>query len=161
MPEPPVVDSSPLIHLSRANHLDLLRVAGSRLVIPEAVITEIRAKGEADPTVRAVEARAWLKVVKVDRIPPEVVSWDLGAGESATIAWARLHADCTSILDDRQARRCAASLGVPVLGTLGVVLRAKRAGLIPLARPVVEELVSAGMYLLPATVQQALALVGE
>ena len=49
-----VVDASPLILLSRVVRLGFLRVAASRIVVPEPVLTELRAKGEDDATVRAV-----------------------------------------------------------------------------------------------------------
>jgi predicted nucleic acid-binding protein len=66
-----------------------------------------------------------------------------------------------AIVDDLAARRCAEVLGIPLLGTLGLVLRAKRTGLLPAARPVIEKLLSAGMYLSPKILDRALALVGE
>lgn len=66
-----------------------------------------------------------------------------------------------AVLDDRQARRCAESLGVPVTGTLGIVLRAKRRGLIPAARPLVERLLEQRLYLSDELVEAALAEIGE
>ena len=94
-------------------------------------------------------------------IPHGVAAWDLGAGESSVIAWAVGHPGVTAILDDLQARRCAATLGVRCLGTLGVVLAAKRDGRIVAARPVVGDLVAHGMYLSSSVIERALALVGE
>jgi predicted nucleic acid-binding protein len=64
-------------------------------------------------------------------------------------------------VDDLAARRCAATLGVPVRGTLGLVLIAKQRGEIPAARPVLEELRQAGMYLSDAVLNRALKRVGE
>ena len=59
------------------------------------------------------------------------------------------------------ARRCAQAFAVPCIGTLGLVLRAKRQGRIPAARPVVVALRLAGMYLSDVVVDGALALVDE
>ncbi|MEH2009054.1 MAG: DUF3368 domain-containing protein [Nostoc sp.] len=64
-------------------------------------------------------------------------------------------------MDDLAARRCAAVLGIPVLGTLGIVLTAKQRGKITRARPIIENLRSSGMYLSDRVINQALALVGE
>jgi predicted nucleic acid-binding protein len=50
---------------------------------------------------------------------------------------------------------------MPVVGTLGLALRAKREGLVPSARSLVEELRRAGLYLSDGVVRDALALVGE
>ena len=65
------------------------------------------------------------------------------------------------MIDDQAARRCADVLGVRCIGTLGIVLRAKRLGRIPAARPVVERLRAAGMYLSERVLTPALELVGE
>ena len=65
------------------------------------------------------------------------------------------------VLDDLQARRCAASMGLRILGTLGILLRAKRAGINPAARPLMIELVDSGMYLDAELMVQALAEVDE
>ncbi len=49
-----------------------------------------------------------------------------------------------AVIDDLAVRKSAASLGIPVTGTLGIVLRARRQGIIPAARPVVEDLLRGG-----------------
>ena len=59
------------------------------------------------------------------------------------------------------ARNAAAALGIAYRGTLGVVISAKTQGLIPAARPVVEQLRQNGMYLSDQVMNQALAQVGE
>ena len=58
-------------------------------------------------------------------------------------------------------RRCANSLGIPVRGTLGLILTAKRRHIIPQARPVLEQLRAAGMYLSDSVMNRALKTVGE
>lgn len=52
-------------------------------------------------------------------------------------------------------------VGIPVRGTLGLVLAAKQRGDIPAARPILEKLRQSGMYLSDRVVNEALALVGE
>jgi predicted nucleic acid-binding protein len=64
-------------------------------------------------------------------------------------------------MDDLAARRCAEALGLSFMGTLGLVLKAKRKGLLPAARPALEKLLAAGMYLSPRILDRALAMVGE
>jgi predicted nucleic acid-binding protein len=155
------INAAPFIHLSRAGLLSLLQVAAPRIAIPSPVADEKRAKGEDDVAVRALAGAAWLHIVEGPEIPAEVAVWDLGAGESAVLAWALLHPPAIAILDDRQARRCAAALHVPLIGTLGLVLIAKRRGLVPAARPILEMLVARGMYLSATVIEQALGLVGE
>lgn len=65
------------------------------------------------------------------------------------------------IIDDLGGRKCADSLDIPVRGTLGLVLAAKRRGVIPKARPVIEDMMSAGLYLSKRVLDRALEKVGE
>ena len=77
------------------------------------------------------------------------------------ISWAFGEAGRRVVIDDLQGRRCAEALGVPVRGTLGLVLRAKRTGRTDSARRLLEQLVAAGMYLSPSVADAALAEVDE
>jgi predicted nucleic acid-binding protein len=161
VPERPAVNASPLILLARGGLLELLQLAGEEIVIPDAVAAEIQRRGPTDPTAQAIERTAWLVIVATPLIPPLIQSWDLGEGESSVLAWAYAHPGTEAIIDDLPARRCAAALGVPVRGTLGLVLAARQQGKIPEARPILEQLRAAGMYLSDRVMDQALALVGE
>jgi len=69
--------------------------------------------------------------------------------------------DTEVFVDDLAARRCAATLGIPLLGTLGLVLKAKQRGSVPAARPLLEQLRRSGLYLSDRVMNQALALVRE
>jgi len=94
-------------------------------------------------------------------LPLEVSGWDLGDGESQVLAHAARSEECEAVLDDLQARRCARVLGVATTGTLGLVLRAKQAGLVSAARPLVERLLRSGLYLSRELVEAALGDSGE
>jgi predicted nucleic acid-binding protein len=85
----------------------------------------------------------------------------LGAGEREAIALAvEVHAQ-KIILDDLPARRLAASLGLSVIGTVGLILAAKHAGLVPAVAPVLDEMVAAGFRLSQTVVAAVLASAGE
>jgi predicted nucleic acid-binding protein len=159
--EPPVVNASPLIYLSHASLIDLLQVEGRVVRIPRPVSQEIRRRGPQDPTVRILETTPWLD--EVDPVPesPRVALWDLGPGEASVLSWALARPGAVAIIDDLAARRCAETLGVPLIGTLGLVLKAKRQGRIPSAQPILEKLLDAGMYLSDKILRRALSLVGE
>ena len=77
------------------------------------------------------------------------------------ISWALANPGAWSVLDDLAARTCAQIFGVPVLGTLGILLRAKRVGLITTLRPELEHLLQAGSLLSSALIDEALRLAGE
>ena len=158
--ESAVVNASPLIYLGRTGNLRLIEGCARSVYLPDVVLEEIRA-GQAEPAVPALDAATWLKVVSVGSVPSQVAAWNLGAGESAVLAWALAHTGTRAIIDDREGRRCAGQLGVEVVGTVGLVLAAKRRGLVPTARPVIDELIANGLYLSEEIVDRALALVGE
>jgi predicted nucleic acid-binding protein len=155
------VNTSPLVFLVREDLLEMLRVGAGDIAVPEAVIAEIRGHGLDDPTVQAIDRASWLMVVPSPAIPPAIVAWRLGPGESAVLALALAEAGSQAVIDDWGARRCARSLSIPVIGTLGLVLLAKQEGAIPAARPVVERLRRSGMYLSDEVIREALARVGE
>jgi predicted nucleic acid-binding protein len=155
-----VIDASPLIFLARSRHLELLRDFAETVWVAEAVASEISRRGHQDTTAQAIENTAWLITQPVADIPSVILEWRLGAGESATLPLAQAH-HLEAIIDDLAGRKCAASLGIPVRGTLGIVLAAKQRGLIPKARPVIEDMMRAGLYLSRRVLEQALRRVGE
>ncbi|MBF0463320.1 MAG: DUF3368 domain-containing protein [Magnetococcales bacterium] len=163
MAEIAVINASPLIFLSRAGRLDLLQGMASLCLVPEPVRTEIEARGENDRTVRALRMNPWIKVVAGPATPESIAAWGLGPGESSVLAFALADParNTVVVIDDLAAHHCAATLGIPVRGTLGIVLIAKKRGMIPLARPIMEALLAHGMYLSRSVLDQALTRVGE
>lgn len=134
MAERPAINTSPLIFLTKGGILELLQIASQEIVVPAAVATEIEQYGETDVTAIALAQTDWLVVVETPPVPTVVQNWDLGAGESAVLAWGYVNPGTEVILDDLAARRCAAALGIPARGTLGLVLSAKQQGRIPAAQ---------------------------
>lgn len=161
MADAAAVNASPLIFLSKAGLINLLRVISPRVMVPEPVALEIGRRGPDDVTAKPLVDTPWLISVPVTSVPPLIQSWDLGAGESSVLAYALQNPGMVAIIDDGAGRRCAEVLGVPLSGTLGLVLLAKQRGMIPSARPVVATLKQHGMFLSEKTIDQALTLVGE
>lgn len=155
-----VVNASPLILFARVGRLELLERSAPALLIPDAVVEEVRYGKEKDHT--AITGLEWSERHRVTdiAIPASIQHWDLGFGESQVNAHATL-GQRWALLDDRAARRCAASHNVPVIGSLGVALRCKRCGLIDEARPLLLKLIEAGMYLHERFMKDALKTVGE
>jgi predicted nucleic acid-binding protein len=161
MVETAVVNASPLICLSRAGLADLLRQSAQTIVVPAAVAREILARGPRDLTAATLASSTWLKQVEDPAVPPGILAWDLGDGESSVLAWALAHSGARAVIDDLEARRCAESLGIPLRGTVGLILRARRAGLIDSARDALERLRRDGMYLSDRICAEVLREVGE
>ncbi|MHC5776299.1 DUF3368 domain-containing protein [Nostoc sp.] len=80
-------------------------------------------------------------------IAPVVAAWDLGKGESQVLSLALKTSDCAAIVDDRAARRCSQALGITTIGTGGLLILAKRRGLIPSISPGIQALRDAGLWL--------------
>ncbi len=156
-----IVDASPLILLGKIGRLDLLRVGGPEVVVPGTVLDEVGRHGTDEAEFQEIVLASWIRVAPSARIPAAVQAWDLGAGESAVLALALDDRDCEVILDDRDAKRCAQTLGISARGTLGLVLLSKQLGEVPQARPLVEQLKHNGLYLTEQVINHALALVGE
>jgi len=155
-----VSNTSPLQYLHQAGLIDLLPRLYDRVFVPAAVAAEIEeglARAIALPDLGAL---SWVTIV--DAPAPELLPLvtDLGPGERSALAVA-LTRNLTAILDDALARRHAALLGVRCTGTLGVLLRAKREGLLPAVRPVLERLEALQFRLDDGTRVSVLDLAGE
>ncbi len=149
MSERPVVaDSSPLIALSQIGCLHLLQKLFDIIHTPPAVAREVA------PSVTLPE---WVLQEDLEQeIGPTVLSFNLGLGESEAITLA-LELDARRvILDDRPARRLAQALQVPVIGTLGILLAAKRRELIPAVGSYLDALLAHEFRISPRLYQQVL-----
>jgi predicted nucleic acid-binding protein len=154
-----VVNASPVIVLAKAERLDLLSHSCREVLMPEAVVAEILAGPPGDRARQAIEG-GWGRQVACPDVPPRLLEWGLGAGETAVLALAAGR-KLTAVLDDAAARTCARALGIEVIGTVGAVLRAKKKAIIPSAADVLNALRTAGLYLDDEVVRTALSAVGE
>jgi predicted nucleic acid-binding protein len=154
-----VVDASALIFLSKIDRLSLLSQLATKVVVPASVHREVLAGKHRQPV--RLERLEWLRFEPDIPLPEEIAGWDLGPGEAQVLAHTTSHAGSEAVVDDFQARHCARILGIRFTGTAGVVLRSKKNGSIPAARPLLEELLRVGMYLSRDLVEGMLAEVGE
>lgn len=104
----------------------------------------------------------WLTVRPVDdlRVVTALLT-QLDDGEAQAIALAMELTDVSVILDDKKARRVARQAGLAVIGTFGVLLRAKRHGVVPAIRPLLAALREAGFRMTAALYDETLRLTGE
>jgi hypothetical protein len=72
-----VVDASPLILLTKAGWLNLLRAGVSEILVPDAVLSEVGARGPTDPVLQQIKSTAWLSFVSTPQTPPSagLESW--------------------------------------------------------------------------------------
>lgn len=150
-----VSDTSPLTALLMVGQAEILSRLFGEVIIPKAVEAELLRSHPTPPD--------WLRVRLVsDGAKAGRYAQSVDRGEAEAIALAEeLHADHL-LIDERKGRRLAQQQGVPVVGLLGVVLMAKRAGLISSARILLNRLdQEAGVYWTDDLKQTALKTVDE
>lgn len=153
-----VSDAGPLISLGRLDLLALLPQLFAQVQVPTAVLEECMARPDNADTLRIQAALDQGGLVVCDAVP--IVRDGLDPGECAAIGRA-LQIGAGLLADDHAARQCALELGLDIIGTLGVLVLAKRAGYVPAIRPLVERLRAGGQRLSHAAVSQALAAANE
>ncbi|NJM76957.1 MAG: DUF3368 domain-containing protein [Acaryochloridaceae cyanobacterium RU_4_10] len=141
-----VVNASPLITLYKSQLADLLPQLFGQIQVPPAVWQEVTASKD-DVAAQTLPQSTWVVQAEAIVLHPLVSAWDLGAGESEVLSYALLHPKHTAIIDDAAARRCAISLNIPTLGTGGIIVLAKRRGLISSVIEPIQALRNAGLWL--------------
>ncbi|HKI01408.1 MAG TPA: DUF3368 domain-containing protein [Thermoanaerobaculia bacterium] len=158
-----VADAGPLIHLSLVGKIDLLPLLYDRILIPDLVYEEVVQKGEGLAGSVEVRGGDWVDVVPHDSGAHLFRSLraELDKGEAAAI-WLAVDRRAERILsDDRQARLAAERLGFKVRGSLGVLVEAKRRGVLPVVAPLVHELKTKGVWLSEDLIERVLHELGE
>jgi predicted nucleic acid-binding protein len=141
-----VINASPLITLFRSGQADLLPRLFTHIVVPEAVWREVVLDGRDDPAARQLSQQSW--PVREDVVSsPRVAAWALGAGETAVLSHALANPPLRAVIDDMDARRCARTLNIPMLGTGGLLVLAKRRGLLASVGEGIARLRDAGLWL--------------
>ncbi len=156
-----VADAGPIILLAKARQLGLLTLLADEILLPNAVVREIRRGASDDPGRLALEA-GFGTPTATGRIPAAVRALStLDSGERAVLTLARKRGDSIVLVDDKRGRSGADALGIPKIGTLGVIIAARKKRLLPALTPVLHDLMQAGLYLDTARLQAAAASVGE
>lgn len=158
-----VSNTSPIINLAAINHLDVLRQVFGTIVIPQAVYHEIVVVGSGQPGADEVREANWIQVHAITNQPLiTVLTLSLDQGEAEAIALAvEIQADLV-LLDERMGRSVASHFGLKCIGLLGILIEAKRTGVLPAVKPVLDDLRSkAGFWVSPALYDQVLQTVDE
>lgn len=161
MPEAVISNTSPLQYLYQVGQLPLLAHFYQQVTIPPAVVQELAAgavRGVALPVLPEV---AWLQVQAPSATQVWRVASTLGAGEREVLALALETPTALLLVDDGHARRFGRLLGLRMTGTVGVLARATREGLVPRLAPLLDRLDRLGFRLSAQARAMALTLVGE
>ena len=161
-----VADAGPLIGLGRIGRLNLLRDLYEQILIPPAVQHELCVDSGRPAAAHCAEAIAqgWLQV----RAPSPssapsrselMLVLDPGEAEAMLLAE---EVECRFLLiDERKGRAVAKRRGIPVVGIAGVLLAAKKRGLLDAVLPILKSLERGGYRLSSGLVQDIAGLAGE
>lgn len=131
-----VFDSSPLISFYQSDALWLPEALFARVLVPPGVVSEIL------PSLKRVPETFEVHIPHLRLLLPGA----LGPGEREAIGLSIQVSADDLVLDDRSARRAALAHGLPVIGTFGLLLRAKHQGLIGEVAPIMAAMVEAGHF---------------
>lgn len=137
-----VADSGPLIALAR---LIACRGCLRAFSCLKPVLNECEVRGvyPEEAPIHAAVANGWISPVDDAGVESH---WNLGAGETSAIALGLQH-KAGVLIDDQAARRMAARLDLAVIGTAGLLVLAKRKGLVAEVAPLLNTLCSSGYFL--------------
>ncbi|NEP09075.1 MAG: DUF3368 domain-containing protein [Symploca sp. SIO2C1] len=155
-----VSNTSPILNLAIVDRLTLLHLQIGKILIPSGVLEELKIT-EDRPGSQAISlaiSAGWIQIREVSNQPlTQLLKQTLDKAESEAIALAvELKADWT-LIDERDARKVAKSLGLKVTGILGILLRAKQTGELESLQPVIDNLIKkAGFRIAPELLAQIL-----
>jgi uncharacterized protein len=156
-----VADAGPLIAFARIDKLALLAEVLGEILVPEAVIAECLTDPEK-PGAAAIERALENRILtRIDDPAPALPPYPLlDSGESAAIRLA-LKLSLPVLIDEKAGRRIATNLGLTMIGTVGVLLVAKKSGHIEAVKPLLDAMSTRGYFVSEALVRAALYRAAE
>ena len=158
MAERIVINTGPLIALARMDALNI----GAQL--PYEFLSPLEVKDELDDGASQgypLISPAWLLVMPLANPPSPVGLANLDKGEAAVIELALEQNIPLVSIDETKGRSAARAVGLRVVGSLGLIARAKTLGLIPAMRPLVEKATRNGVHYHSDLVERVLKEIGE
>lgn len=158
-----VSNTSPLIALTEIGLLSLIPQLYGSITLPGAVFDKITVAGAGAPGADEIRDAGWVSTVRLDDTPlVRALRLELDAGEADAIACAvQVGADWL-LIDERRGRLAAERLGLRVMGTLGILIAAKRAGHLAAVKTAVHDLRDhAGFWMNDALVRRVLVAANE
>ncbi len=156
-----VLNASPIIVLGKADILKTVSPLAGLCIIPEGVYQEVNIKGPIETYLSDISSKSKIKIERVPKIHPSIAAWDLGQGESEVLTLGLKTSGSGVILDDLQAHKCAILFDIALIGSLGLIVLAKKRGLIDRAKPLIDRLSDVGLYIDRAVLNQILKKIGE
>jgi predicted nucleic acid-binding protein len=156
-----ICNTSPLQYLHQIGQLSIIPALVGSIIIPPAVLIELDAGIAKGLDLPQPEIFKWVRIQAPISAKAASLITDLGPGESQVQMLALEMPGSVALLDDALARRVAVAKGIPIKGTLGLLLDAKRAGHLTVVRPSLDRLQELGFRLAQQTQDAVLKLAGE
>lgn len=154
-----VADTSALLALVACDGLPLLDALFQEIRVPPAVFRECTVPGK--PGAEHLDRYLCTRVTEIDLSAYVIAATGLGRGELEAMALHKcLHAD-RLLVDDSRARKIAQFNAIAIIGSVGVLLQAKKHALIPTIRSPMEAIQAAGIHIGEQLFTEALRLAGE
>jgi hypothetical protein len=156
-----ICNTSPLQYLHQIDQLEILPALTGKVLVPPAVVEELAEGAKQGVDLPDLSGLFWVEVRSPAAALAQPLVVNLGPGETQVLMLALEIPGSIAILDDRFARRVADVRGIPVLGTLGLILNAKRAGILSQVGPSINKLERMGFRLSSQTRTAVMKLAGE
>ena len=160
-----VSNTSPLLNLAIIDHLFLLPQQLGQVLIPQAVLTELKIDKALPGSSRLRKAidEGWLVPQTVSNISlVALLRMQLHQGESEAIALAMEISAESILLDEKEARQSARALGLYTVGILGILLKGFHDGTVASMKVATDRLQrEANFWIAPALLNQLLRESGE
>jgi predicted nucleic acid-binding protein len=156
-----VVNTSPLLALAAAGHLDVLRERFARVIVPYEVAQEIEAGGRTQFAREEFRAASWLDKRSASIPVSPLLQSTLDPGEAAVVALATTEQIPMVAIDETVGRRIARLHGLTVTGSLGILIRAKQEGAQIELRTAIGRMRQQGIWLSEALERECLRIAGE
>jgi predicted nucleic acid-binding protein len=119
-----VSNSTPLIALSQVNRLDIIKELFGSIIIPDAVFIEVAADKKGRAGKDEVSIAKWIRTMKVSNpLAADFLSVNLDPGEAEAITLSKEIKANLLLIDDKDGRKAAKSVDIPITGTVGLLLR--------------------------------------
>jgi uncharacterized protein len=154
-----VADASPLVALASCDCLEVLDKLFGQVKVSDAVYEEVTVHNKLGSD----RLKNYLqdKVVNADLASLVIQGSSLDKGElSSMVLYKKLQADYL-LIDEKLGRRIAKLNNIKVIGSLGVLIEAKKKGLIPCIKPQIEILRTSTVYFSATLLDHALKMSNE
>lgn len=155
-----IADSSPLITLALIDKLEILELLFKEVIISEGVYEEIIKKDKPKSTKLKEYFKNNVKTVS-NIIAVNILKQDIDLGEAESIVLALELKIEDILIDDLKGRKYAKIEGLKIIGSMGLLLEAKRRGFIKEIKPLLEILIKNNIRLGDALIEQVLKTANE